>query len=149
MPAASRALGPALLVALLAAALGVAAFVYRERTPDLALDSVRITPAGRKLDRLPDGQLEPAHISFIVRFDEPDATVAIVGRHQRRERVLDRHVALEAGRRVSYVWDGRDQSGQPARRGRYRLRVVLPGQDRDMVFPKRIAVGANSGRGAP
>ena len=48
---------------------------------------------------------------------------------------------LEADQPVSFTWDGRSEAGRPVDpEDRYRLRVILPGQERDMVYPRRIAV---------
>ena len=129
MTADSRA-GPLLLLALLAASLAVGAVVWRERTPDLALEVVRLP------DRIEVGSAEP--LVFFVREDEPAADVEIVGRHRRRVKTLADDVSLEAGERVHFRWDGTTDSGDPAPAGRYRLRVILPGADRDMVFPRRM-----------
>ena len=41
---------------------------------------------------------------------------------------------------MTYEWDGLDDAGDPVLPGRYRLRVILPSADRDMVFPRRITL---------
>lgn len=135
-------LGPALLVALLAAALVVAALVYRARTPDLALEVVRMT---RSFDPEARGPRGEAQIRFFVRFDEAHARVALVGRDRELARTLDEDVSLRANEPVTYTWDGSTDDGDPAEPGRYRLAVVLPGEGREMVFPRRIELEDGSG----
>lgn len=129
-------LGPALLVALLVAALLAGVVVYHERTANLALEAP-------KLDRMlgSGGNAKfPVELEFLVRFDEPDALVEIVGAGDEPVRTFAEGVELVAEQRVACAWDGRDDSGEAVPPGNYRLRVLLPGQDRDMVFPQRILV---------
>ena len=125
----------ALFVTLFAAALVAAALVVGTRSPELVLEvsklQDRITPNG-------DGVRDEAEIAFFVRESDPDASVSIVGRDLEPVRTLAPEVALDAGERVTYVWDGRDDEGRVAPAGRYRLRVELPNRERDMVFPRRI-----------
>ena len=132
----SRA-GPILFVALLVASVVVAATVLHARSPDLAIQVTRFTkeihPSGEGKDRV-------AHIRFFVRESDPDATVEIVGPDLRPVRTLARR-PLVANEPVSFTWDGRTNSGALANlEDRYRLRVVLPNRDRDMVYPRRISV---------
>jgi hypothetical protein len=129
-------LGPALLVALLVASLIAGVLVYRARTADLALEVPRI-------DRLlgVGGEAKmPVELEFFVRFDEPNAQVEIVGKGDEPVRTFGEDVALAADERIECEWDGLDDAGDPVPPGAYRLRVVLPEQDRDMVFPLRILV---------
>jgi hypothetical protein len=132
----SRA-GPVLFVALLVASVVVAATVLHARSPDLAIQVTRFTkeidPGGQGKDRV-------AHIRFFVRESDPDATVEIVGPNLRRIRILANR-PLVANQPVSFIWNGRTDDGalaDPA--DRYRLRVLLPNRDRDMVYPRRIAL---------
>jgi hypothetical protein len=142
----SDRLGPALLLALLAVSLLTAVLVYHDRTPDLALE---VTEIPRHLSPDDDGEKDLAPIAFFVRFDEPDATVEIVGRNKKLVRTLADPIALTEHQEVHCVWDGRDDEGEFALRGKYRLRVILPGQDRDMVFPKRITLERKDEDAAP
>jgi hypothetical protein len=129
-------LGPALLIALLAATLAAGVLVYHERTANLALE----VP---KLDRIlgtgPRGETR-VEIEFFVRFDEPNATVLIAGLKDAPVRTFGEGVPLADGERIECAWDGIDDDGEPAPPGSYRLRVVLPEHDRDLVFPQRIKV---------
>lgn len=129
-------LGPALLVALLLASMLLGLLVYRARTPNLALEVPRID---RELGERGAGA-SPVEIEFFVRFDDPEAQVEIVGSGDVTVRTFADGADLAAGERVRCLWDGRDDEGQPVDPGNYRLRVALPAHDRDMVFPKRIAV---------
>jgi hypothetical protein len=132
----SRA-GPILFVALLVASVVVAATVLHARSPDLAIQVTRFTkeinPRGNGKDRV-------AHIRFFVRESDPDATVEIVGPDLRLIRILASG-PLVANEPVSFSWNGRTSSGALADpEDRYRLRVLLPNRDRDMVYPRRISV---------
>jgi hypothetical protein len=132
----SRA-GPVLFVALLVASVVVGAIGLNARTPDLAIEVIRLT---REIDPRGSGPERVAHIHFFVRESDPDATVEIVGPDLRPIRTLARQ-PLVANEPVSFRWDGRSNSGALANpEDRYRLRVVLPNRDRDMVYPRRISV---------
>jgi hypothetical protein len=124
-------LGAAGLVALLIAAVVLGLYVYRARTPDLALE---VTAMPREFKD------QTVEIEFFVRFDEPAAKVEIVGRNQVLVKTLDAALPLESEARVTCVWDGTADGGGEAPPGRYRLRVTLPSEDRVMVFPRRVDV---------
>jgi hypothetical protein len=130
-------LGAALFFALLAAALIVAVLVVRARTPDLVLE---VTELDCRLNPGEHPDAAPARITFFVRESDDDARVAIVDRHEQLVRTLDSTVALDAGEPVTYSWDGRTDAGAVVAPGRYRLEVALPGQRREMVWPRRIFV---------
>jgi hypothetical protein len=81
-----------------------------------------------------------AQIRFFVRESDPDARVEIVGPDLKLIRVLGAR-PLVADEPVSFTWNGRTSDGTLADpRDRYRLRVLLPNRDRDMVYPRRISV---------
>lgn len=130
-------LGATLFFALLAATLITAVLVVRARTPDLALEVTRLDC---KLDPGRDPDAAPSRITFFVRESDPDASVAIVDRHENVVRTLDPSVALDAGEPVTYLWDGRADGGAVVEPGRYRLEVELPGERREMIWPRRIFV---------
>jgi len=127
-----KRLGAFALVAFLIVSLALGVFVLRARTPDLALE---VTSFPKELDD--NGSAE---ITFFVRFDEPEAKVEIVGRDQVVARTLAPSIALSSEGAIRCFWDGLDDSGEKVEPGRYRLRVTLPEQDREMVFPKRLDV---------
>lgn len=130
-------LGPALFVALLIATVVAAAIVVHARTPDLELQVTHLT---HRISPQGGGGYRVAHIRFFVRESDPDATVEIVGPNLKLVRTLYRG-QLAANEEVAFVWNGRNESGAvPNRDHRYRLRVILPGRDRDMVYPRRIDI---------
>ena len=122
------------LVALFLASLALGILVLRARTPDLALE---VTSYPKELRE--SGATE---IVFFVRFDEPEASVELVGRNQEVARTLAAPVALAAEEEVVCSWDGLGDDGEVVEPGRYRLRVTLPGEGREMVFPRRLQVDA-------
>jgi hypothetical protein len=130
--------GPALLVALLVVSLAAGVIVYNARTPNLALEVPERT-FDRRLGTSGKAKI-PVELQFFVRFDEPDARVEIVGSEDVTVFRFAEDAELRAEERIECAWDGRDDEGNPVSPGNYRLRVVLPGQDRDMVFPLRILV---------
>jgi hypothetical protein len=132
----SRA-GPFLFVALLVGSVVVAAIGLNARTPDLAIEVSQLT---REIDPTGKGPDRVAHIRFYVRESDPDATVEIVGPDRRPVRTLSRRPLVE-NEPVSFTWNGRTDSGALADPDdRYRLRVLLPNRDRDMVYPRRISL---------
>jgi hypothetical protein len=129
--------GPVLFVGLLVASVLTTAVVLHARTPDLALQVTRFTT---KISPEGGGPKRVARMRFFVRESDPDATVQIVGPNVKVVRTLYRG-PLVANRPVSFIWNGRNGEGAlPNPHHRYRLRVILPGQDRDMVYPRRIAL---------
>jgi hypothetical protein len=127
--------GPVLFCLLLVATVVTAAIVVHARTPDLALQVTHIT---HRISPQGGGGYRVAHIRFFVRESDPHATVEIVGPNLKRVRTLYRG-PLTADKSVSFTWNGRTASGSiPNPNHRYRLRVILPGADRDMVYPRRI-----------
>jgi hypothetical protein len=130
-----RSLGTRLFAAILVASLIATALVVRARTPDLMLEVPKRT---KHFNPDGDGRGDYARITYFVRESDPSATVQIVGENLRVARTFLSGEPLRADRRYTLTWDGRRDSGGPAPRGRYRLRVILPSVDRDMVFPRRI-----------
>lgn len=132
-------LGATLFFLLLAATLVIAVFVVRARTPDLVLEVTDGLPTS--LTPVVEGSRE-RQISFFVRESDPEARIAIVDDRERPVRTLDEQVELVVGEAVTYSWDGRADDGELARPGRYRLLVELPGEDREMIWPRRLTLGA-------
>ena len=129
--------GPVLFCVLLVATVVTAAIVVHARTPDLALQVTHIT---HRISPQGGGGYRVAHIRFFVRESDPDATVQIVGPNEKVVRTLYRG-PLVADRPVSFTWNGRNREGAlPNPHHRYRLRVILPGQDRDMAYPQRLTL---------
>jgi hypothetical protein len=121
----------------------IAGVVVHARTPKLELEVQHLTkefaPAGNTTHP------RTARIEFFVRDADPRALVQIVGPQRQRVRTLHRG-PLAAYKTVTYHWNGRTDSGRLASLDEgYRLRVVLPGQDRDMVYPQEINLVTGSG----
>ncbi len=114
----------------------VAGVVVHARTPKLELQVQHLTkkfaPAGNTKHP------RTAKIEFFVRDTDTHAAVQIVGPRRQRIRTLY-HGPLAAYKDVTYHWNGRSDTGRLASpHEKYRLRVVLPGADRDMVYPQQI-----------
>jgi hypothetical protein len=144
--------GAALFFALLVATAAVAVLVVRARTPDLVLEVTKQCPppapadnCSPEFDPLGEARSRRLQIVFFVRESDPHALVRIVDSHEDTVKTLDADVALESHSKVSYVWDGRTDAGGLAPPGRYRLGVDLPGQERDMIWPRRIFLGDVAG----
>jgi hypothetical protein len=133
-----------LFAALLVAAVIVAGVVVHARTPKLELEILHLpshpfSPNG-------DGHRDTAQIKFYVRDSDPNARVQIVGPEDNVIRTLYRG-RLVAYKHYSFTWSGRTAGGHLANASQgYRLRVVLPGQDRDMVYPTQIRLVNGSGK---
>ena len=120
----------------------MAGVVVHARTPKLELEVQKLTPRFS-----PSGAAKhrTATIEFFVRDSDSHAVVQIVGPQRQRIRTLYRG-ALVADKTVTYHWNGRTDAGRYARPNeRYRLRVVLPGEDRDMVYPQEIKLVGGGG----
>ena len=113
----------------------VAGVVVHARTPKLELEVQQLTPRFS-----PSGATNhrTATVELFVRDSDAHAVVQIVGPQRQRIRTLHRG-RLVAYRDVTYHWNGRTDSGKLASPDeKYRLRVVLPDSDRDMVYPQEI-----------
>ena len=127
--------GPILFVALLVASVVVAGVVVRARTPKLEIEVLHLP---QKFSPNANGHRDVARIRFFVRDSDPDATVQVVGPNREVVRTLYRG-PLTADEPISLTWNGRTTTGRLASPvDRYRLRVSLPSQDRDMVFPQQM-----------
>jgi hypothetical protein len=129
--------GPILFVALLVASVVVAAVVVRARTPKLELEVLHMP---LKFSPNANGHRDVAHIRFFVRDSDPDAKVEVVGPNREIVRTLYQG-PLTADEPISLTWNGRTATGSLADPvDRYRLRVTLPSQGRDMVFPQQMTL---------
>ena len=133
----------ALFVALVVASFVVAAYVVHSRTPHLELE---VTHFDQELSPNGDGINDSADIELYVRNSDPHATVEIVGPFLEPIRTLYSG-PLVANQRRTFRWNGRTTAGKLANPAHlYRLRVILPGEDRDMVYPRKIEI-RGTGRG--
>ena len=131
-----------LFVLLLVVAVAVAGVVVQARTPKLELEVLHLT---HRFSPTGDAKHRRATIEFFVRDGDPHAVVQIVGPSRQRIRTLYRG-QLIANKVERFTWNGRTIGGHLASPDeRYRLRVVLPSEDRDMVYPQQIAVVGTSG----
>jgi hypothetical protein len=151
-PGARVGLGAALFFAVLVATTAVAVLVVRARTPDLVLEVTKQCPppappdnCSPEFDPLGKARSRRLQIVFFVRESDPHALVRIVDSHEDTVKTLDADVPLESHQKVTYEWDGRTDAGAVAPPGRYRLGVDLPGQGRDMIWPRRIFLGDVAG----
>ena len=121
----------------------MAAVVVHARTPKLELEVVSIPATPFSPDG--DGHRDKAVITFYVRDSDPHARVQIVGPDNEVIRKLYRG-PLVAYEHETFRWNGRTSTGRLASpHDGYRLRVVLPSQDRDMVYPTQIRLADGSG----
>lgn len=120
------------------AGLAAALFAVRERTPDLMLEVTRQTAVFAPEGGGP-GPAE-AEFSFFLREAEADAAVEIIGGDEDVVRELASDVDLAAGEKLTLSWDGRNGAGLPAPPDIYRIRVRAPGLEREMIWPRRIAL---------
>ena len=120
----------------------MAGVVVQARTPNLELEVVHIPTKPFSPDG--DGHRDAARLSFFVRDSDPHARVQIVGPDRRVIRTLYRG-PLVAYEHMTLRWNGRTSGGRLANpTDAYRLRVVLPDQDRDMVYPTQIRLAETS-----
>ncbi len=138
----TRAVAPVVIALLAVATLGAFVYAQRLKREPLILDKVTlgralVTPDGRIKHVTafsPNGDClaDNARIRFrVTRSDR--ANVQIVDPDGRLVRTLVRDRFLKRYRFATFHWDGRDRFGRRAPPGRYKLRVVLTGQDRALT----------------
>jgi len=132
-----RDLPPLLFILLLCVSIAGAAVALSARGPELAIE---LTKPLRGFTPGEPGKEGYVTIRFFLRQGDPDTRVEIVGDDLKLIRTLAPSINLAAGERVAFRWNGRTNSGRPAPAGDYRLRVIQPSQERDMVYPVRFAL---------
>lgn len=136
-------LGPVLFLTLLAASLGTTFYVIRDKTPDLMLEVVEMTP--RRFSPNADGRRDEITLRFFIRTDESAARIEIIHTLDNSVvRTLAESLELDKNEMVALTWDGLRDDGRPMRDGSYRLRVVLPESGRTIVFPRRFFLERSS-----
>jgi hypothetical protein len=134
---------PQTLIVLVLLGATAAAFAVTER---LKLERSPVT--GTRVDRLFSPVCECARdvavISFVLR-KRGQITVDLLDSQGESVRTLVRD-RDEARGRVSYVWDGRDESGRVVAEGRYRPRVQIHEHGRTIVLPTPIRVDTTAPR---
>jgi hypothetical protein len=130
-----RLLAPLLFSLILAAALAAGVIALSSRGADLELYA-RVT---RVFAPTGDGGVpRVATLRVTVGESDPTARVEIVDEDDDHVRTLAAPIALVEGDQRTFHWQGRTDSGTLAPRASYRLRVVLPNRDREMIWPRRI-----------
>jgi hypothetical protein len=134
---------PQLLVAIALLGATAAAFAMTEH---LKLERSPVT--GTRVDRVFSPVCECARdvavISFVLRWGET-VTVDMLDADGKSVSTLVRDRREPAGR-VSYTWDGRDNSARIVAEGRYRPRVQIERNGRTIVLPNPIRVDTTAPR---
>jgi hypothetical protein len=123
----------------------VAAFAYAQRVKrdPLVLDRVTFVAVPRLHPHAPpvhgftpngDCRYDELRIRFRVTKSD-DAIVQVIKPGGRVVITLARDEFLKRYHFFTYLWDGRQRGGGTARKGRYKLRVKLLGQERVLVTP--------------
>ncbi len=129
-----RVLVPALFAGLVVATLAAFVVAQRVKRTGLVLDRVKVTHVFT-----PNGNGSRDRARFRFRLTRPDeADVAIVNRNDDVERTIATDLSLRSYHYYVFHWSGRTDSGVPAPRGKYRIRVVLRGQGRTITPDKTI-----------
>lgn len=138
MPTRRRSSSAAAVVFALLVVATVAAFAYAQRLKrdPLVVDRVQHThtfnPQGASCKR------RTARIKFRTTTSN-DATIQLL--HEPGGEVVKTLARERFLKRYSYhllAWNGLDDAGQGAPRGRYRVRVILEDEDRNLVLPGTI-----------
>ena len=142
-----RAPSAAALVFALLVLATVAAFGWaqRQKREPLVLDKATFAAAPILHPKKPvhsftpngDCRFDRIRIRFRTTVSD-DGTVQIVKPGGRVVITLGRDRFLKRYRFHTFYWDGRQRGGGTARRGRYKLRVKLLGEDRTLVTPGAI-----------
>lgn len=139
-----RRVSPAALVFALLVLATVAAFGWAQRVKrdPLVLDRVTyvavplLHPKEPVRAFTPNGDCRYDRIRIRFRVTKSDdATVQVIKPGGRVVRTLARDEFLKRYHYFTYYWDGRQRGGGLAPQGRYKLRVKLLGQERNLVPP--------------
>lgn len=135
-----RKVDAAAVVFALLVVVTLAAFAYAQRAKrdPLLIDRVEIGPRKSNVF-LPEGPC--ARRSIKLRFrttTSNDATVEVIRPGGEVVRVLAEDAFLKRYSYNVFHWDGRGEGGSVEPPGRYRLRVLLSGEDRSLVLPGTI-----------
>jgi hypothetical protein len=132
--ATARLLVPVLFAALVLATLAAFVIAQRLKRTGLVLDRVKVTHV---FTPNRNGIKDRARFRF--RLTRPDeADVQVVNRKDDIVRTIATDRPLRSYHYYVFHWSGRTDSGTPAPRGKYRIRVVLREQGRTIVPDKTI-----------
>jgi hypothetical protein len=138
-----RYLAGILLTAVVLAALASLALILEARQRGEVLDLVEAR------DTFSPDAGERARIEWRQRESSDDADVLIIDTGGRPVRTLLDGGELEGDdRQQVFHWNGRTDSGDVAPPGLYRVEIVLPDEDRDIV-PEQSAIRLRPGLSAP
>jgi hypothetical protein len=144
-----RRVSPAAVVFALLVVLTIAAFAWAQRLKrdPLVLDRASYVPA-KGFTPNGDCRFDRVRIRFRVTQSD-DATVQVVKPGGKVVVTLARDRFLKRYHFFTFYWDGRRRGAGIAPPGRYKLRVKLLGQDRNLVPPGVIRLHkATAGRGS-
>lgn len=144
----------ALVFALLILAT-VAAFAWsqKQKRDPLVLDKVTIVPVPRAKSTppafTPNGDCRFDRVRIRFRTTQSDeGTVQVIRPGGRIVVTLSRDEFLKRYQFHTFYWDGRQRGGGTAPPGRYKLRVKLIGQDRNLVPPGVIRLHRSGAKGS-
>jgi hypothetical protein len=127
-----RYLAPCTVAVLLIATLGAFAYAQRLKREPLILDRVTLGIGGRPFTPNGDCINDFGQIRFRITHSDR-ANVEIVGPHGGLVATLARNRFLRRYRFFVFHWNGRKRGGGLAPTGRYKLRLVLLGDDRRLT----------------
>lgn len=137
---APRALAPLVLAVLALATVAAFAYAQRLKREPLILDRVALgqriaghhPPFTNAFTPNGDCVLDKGRIRFrITRNDTAD--VQVIDRAERVVRTLNAARPLKRYTFFTLHWDGRDDAGDVVAAGRYKLRLILHGEDRSLI----------------
>ena len=126
---------------LVIAVLGAFAYAQKRKGEPLILDRVVFgypnKPLGNAFTPNGDGCADRGRIRFRVTVSD-HGDVQIVTPSERLVRTLAADLELPSYTFFEFNWDGQNGRGKPAPAGRYKLRVVLSEQDRELTTRGRL-----------
>ena len=130
----TRYLAPVVLALLVVATIAAFAYAQRLKREPLILDKVSFGTRKTRGAFTPNGDCVNDHGRIRFRITRSDrANVEIVDPDGRLVRVLARDRFLKRYRFFVFHWNGRTDAGRLASQGRYKLELVLLGEDRDLT----------------
>ena len=127
-----RFLAPCVVAALFIATLGAFAYAQRLKREPLILDKVTFGVHGRGFTPNGDCVSDTGRIRFrITRSDRANVEIVDPDGHLVKTLAADRF--LKRYRFFVFHWNGRERDGRIAPPGRYKLRLVLLGEDRHLT----------------
>ena len=138
---ASRLLVPFLVAALVLGSVAALLITRELRRGDDVVNSVKVTNRFSPADE----DAGAVRIRFELTDPDRDVVIEVIDSDQAVTKTIAESRALAAGEQ-RFEWDGRTEAGALAPEGRYRLRIALGEQDRE-VFPRGTIRIENPGGG--